>query len=226
MDQYLFFSCSAAANPTLVAATTLMLLSSEPKRLMAGYLLGAYTMSITIGLVIVFALPNSGVVDTTKQTISPGIDIALGLVLLVVAFVLATGRDQPVAERRRERKARKPDKGPPRWQRALDGGSPRVTFAVGALLTLPGVSYLAALTQINKIGSDIAETVLLVLLTNLIMLAIIEIPLLGYVLRPDATPRAVERAKAWIGRHTRKAAVVGASVIGVVLVGKGLVQLG
>lgn len=226
MDQYLFFSCSAAANPTLVAATTLMLLSGRPKRLMAGYLLGAYTMSITIGLVIVFALPNSGVVDTTKQTISPGIDIALGLVLLVVAFVLATDRDQPVAERRRERKARKPDKGPPRWQRALDGGSPRVTFAVGALLTLPGVSYLAALTQINKIGSDTAETVLLVLLTNLIMLAIIEIPLIGYVLRPDATPRAVERAKAWIGRHTRKAVVVGASVIGVVLVVKGLAQLG
>lgn len=226
MDQYLFFSCSAAANPTLVAATTLMLLSAQPKRLMAGYLLGAYAMSITIGLVIVFALPDAGIVDTTKQTISPGLDIGLGLVLLLVAFVLATDRDRPVVERRRERKAGKPEKGPPRWQRALDGGSPRVTFAVGALLTLPGVSYLAALTQINKIADGAGSTVLLVLLTNVIMLAIIEIPLIGYALRPDATPRAVERAKAWVARNTRRAVVVGATVVGVVLVGKGIAQLG
>lgn len=225
MGQYLLFSCTAAANPTLIAATTLLPLTDRPKRLMLGYLLGAYMTSITLGLIIVFALQSSSVVSTTKHTIGPGVDIALGTLLLVVAFVLGTSRDQPAAERRRARKAAKPDKGPPRWQRALNGGSPRATFAVGALLTLPGASYLAALGQIGHLDKGTTVTVLLVILTNVIMLALIEIPLVGYALRPDATPQAVERAKAWVGRHARKAAVIGATVIGVMLVVKGILQL-
>ena len=37
-------------NPSLLAAVTVMLLLPNPKRLMVGYLLGAYTTSITLGL--------------------------------------------------------------------------------------------------------------------------------------------------------------------------------
>jgi hypothetical protein len=47
------------------------------------------------------------------------------------------------------RKAAKPDKGPPRWQRELSKGSARTTFLVGMLLTLPGASYLAGLDDIH-----------------------------------------------------------------------------
>ena len=36
-------------NPSLLAAVTVMLLLPSPKRLMAGYLLGAYMTSITLG---------------------------------------------------------------------------------------------------------------------------------------------------------------------------------
>jgi hypothetical protein len=35
-------------NPSLLAAVTVMLLLPNPKRLMFGYLLGAYTTSITL----------------------------------------------------------------------------------------------------------------------------------------------------------------------------------
>ena len=37
-------SLVAVANPTLLAATTVMMLLPNPRRLMAGYLLGAYTI--------------------------------------------------------------------------------------------------------------------------------------------------------------------------------------
>ena len=57
LGQVFFFACVAMLNPTLLAAVTLMLLLPNPKRLMLGYLLGAYTTSISLGLVIVFALP-------------------------------------------------------------------------------------------------------------------------------------------------------------------------
>jgi hypothetical protein len=48
-------SLVAIFNPTLLAAVTIMMLIPNPKRLMLGYLLGAYTTSITCGCVIVFA---------------------------------------------------------------------------------------------------------------------------------------------------------------------------
>ena len=79
MSQVLVLSLTAALNPTLLTATTVMLLLPSPKRLLLGYLLGAYMTSITLGLVIVFGLQGSGAVETTKNTLSPAADIALGL---------------------------------------------------------------------------------------------------------------------------------------------------
>src|SRR5450755_3360464 len=73
-------------NPTLLAAVTVMLLLPSPKRLMAGYLLGAYTTSITLGLVIVFTLQGSGSESTSKHAISPAEDIVVGLLAVVIAF--------------------------------------------------------------------------------------------------------------------------------------------
>ena len=64
MSRVILFSLTAAINPTLVAATTVMLLLPSPKRLMLGYLLGAYLTSITIGCVIVLSLGQSGAVTT------------------------------------------------------------------------------------------------------------------------------------------------------------------
>src|SRR5204863_7520632 len=94
----------AACYPTLLAAVTVMLLLPKPKRLLFGYLLGAYTTSITVGLVVVFSLQDSSAVSTSKGTISPAQDIAVGLILLVVALVLGSGRDEPLRKRRKERK--------------------------------------------------------------------------------------------------------------------------
>src|SRR5690242_17491644 len=115
MGPVILLSLTASLNPTLIAATTVMLLLERPTRLMLGYLLGAYITSITLGLVIVFTLSSSSTTNTTKHTISPAVDIALGAIALAIAFVLYTGRHEHLKERRQARKAAKPDKGPPRW---------------------------------------------------------------------------------------------------------------
>lgn len=202
-----------------------MMLLDNPVRLMLGYLLGALMTSITLGIVIVYELKGSGVVSTTKRTLSPAATLTLGVIFLTVAFVLWTGRDRGLAERRRARRAAKPDKGPPRWQRELSKGSPRVTFVVGALLTLPGASYLTGLTRISKLHYSTAGTIAVIVLFNLIMLALLEIPLVSFVVAPEWTPKAVGRAKAWIGRHARRFATTALTVLGALLVIKGVIQL-
>lgn len=222
MGDVILLSLASAFNPTLLTASTLMMLLPNPKRLMLGYLLGAQVTSITLGLVIVFSFEGSGAVSTTKHTLSPVATITLGAILLVVALVIGTGRDQAAAARRRERKG---DKSPPRWQQHLSKGTARTTFVIGALLTLPGASYLAGLTRIDKLNYSTAETVLLVLGFNVVMLALLEVPLLGFAIAPGWTVDAIARAKTAVGHHWRRFAVMGLSVVGGLLVIKGLIEL-
>jgi hypothetical protein len=225
VGQVIVLSLTASLNPTLVAATTVMLLLERPTKLMLGYLCGALMTSITLGLIIVFALPNSSTTNTTKNTISPAVDIGLGAIALAIAFVFHTGRMDRRRQRRAARKAAKPDKAPPRWQRELSKGSPRVTFAIGALLTLPGASYLAGLNSIHKLHYADAVTVLLVIGFNLVMLWLLEVPLAAFLIAPDWTPGAVERARAWVGRHATVFIVRGSATVGVLLIIKGIAGL-
>ena len=225
MGDVFFLAFLAALYPTLLAATTVMLLLPHPKRLLLGYLLGAAMTSVTLGLIIVFTLRHSGLVHATQVALGPGADIALGCLALVIAYVLGTGRDQRLAERRRERKAEKGPQGPPRWQQALGRGSARTTFVVGALLTLPGATYITALYRIADENLADPVTVAVVLAFNVIMLMLLEIPLLAYTIAPDWTPRAVERFKQALRERGRGWAVRGATILGILLVARGIITL-
>jgi hypothetical protein len=225
----LVFAFTAALNPTLLAATTVMLLLPDPRKLMLGYLLGAAMTSITLGLVIVFSLEDSGAVDTAQGTLSPAANFALGLIALVIARVLQKERDQKLRERRERRKEAKgkvnEDKGPPRWQQALSKGTARTTFVVGACLTLPGGSYLAALNRLSAKDLSTTETVLAILAFNAIMLALLEVPLISYWLAPEATPQRVEGFKAWLGRNGRLIGIRIAAVVGLLFIARGVIEL-
>jgi hypothetical protein len=225
-------SLVAVLNPTLLAAVTVMLLLPSPKRLMVGYLLGAYTTSITLGLLIVFSLHGSASESTSKHAISPVEDLVVGVLCLAIAWVLRTGRDQPFQERRQAKKdaklrarqeAGKPTESLP--LRMLGKGDPKVTFVVGALLSFPGVSYLAALDHIHKLNPGTVATVALVVFFCAMQQLFLEVPLVGYLFAPDRTQGAVDRFRAWMGRSGRTAAVIGAGVIGVWLTARGLITL-
>jgi hypothetical protein len=230
LGQIFFLSLLAMFNPTLLAAVTLMLLTERPKRLMLGYLLGAYTTSITVGLAIVFVLHDSGAVSTSKQTIGPVEDLVIGALLLLVAFVLGTDRDARLRERRARRKEAKlakegGEKKEPLPMRLLGRGSPRIAFVVGILLSFPGVSYLAGLSHIDKLEAGVAPTVLLVIGFCLMQQLLLEVPLVGYILRPEAAQGAVDGFRAWLGRNGRRAGIGVATVLGTLLIVRGIAGL-
>jgi hypothetical protein len=231
LAQVLVLSLTAMFNPSLLAALTVMMLLPSPKRLMLGYLLGAYLTSITLGLVIVFSLGSSAS-STAKNTISPTEDIIVGVIVLVVAAVLATGRDAGFQERRRTKReaklkareeAGKPTESLP--LRLLGKGDPKVTFVVGAILSFPGVSYLTALDKIHHLNPGTVYTVLLVVGFCLMQQILLEVPLLGYIFAPESTQDRVTRFKAWMSAKGRTAAVIGAGAIGVVLIARGVITL-
>jgi uncharacterized membrane protein len=217
-------SLTAALNPTLLAATTLMLTLTKPKRLLSGYLVGAMVTSVTCGLILVFTLNDSGASSTAKHTVNPILNVVLGAVILIVAFVVGTGRDT----RRRARAARKreeaKDKRPPRWKRVLSEGSARDTFFVGLLLSFPGASYIAGMDGLAKQNLGTAATVLAVIGFNVVMLLLLELPLIGYATNPDGTAAAVAGFNSWLSRNGARTALIASFVIGILLVARGIIN--
>src|SRR5947208_7374096 len=67
MSDVFVFALTAALNPTLLGATTVMLLLPRPKRLLLGYLAGALLTSLTLGCVIVFALDGSKTITQPRS---------------------------------------------------------------------------------------------------------------------------------------------------------------
>ncbi len=226
-------SLVAIFNPTLLAAVTIMMLMPNPKRLMLGYLLGAYTTSIASGCVIVTVLGgSSSETSSAKHTISPALDLVIGLLSLSLAWVLRTERDEPFEKRRRAKKeaklaakraAGKPTESLP--LRMLGKGDPRVTFLVGAILSFPGASFLAAMDRIHKLDAGTVASVLLILYFCLMQQIILEVPLLGYVFAPENTRDRVDRFKAWMSRRGRTVAVIGAAVVGLWLMVTSIIAL-
>jgi Sap, sulfolipid-1-addressing protein len=230
LGEIFLLSLLAMFNPTLLAAVTLMLLLPNPKRLMLGYLLGAYTASISLGLVIVFALPESSATSTSKNTLSPVEDVVVGLLLLVAAAVLATDRDRPLRERQARRKSEKragneAEEKEALPMRLLGRGSPRVAFVVGLLLSFPGVSYLTGLNHIHKLDAAALPTALLVIGFCLVQQLLLEVPLAGYFVAPERTADAVKGFRAWLARNGRQAGIIVAAVLGALILIRGIAGL-
>ena len=221
-------SLLAMFNPTLLAAVTIMMLLPEPGKLVTGYLLGAYLTSIGLGMAIVFSFHQSSGVESSKKTLSPLEDLVFGAILVIVAWALLTGRVAQIKESRKRRHAEK--HGPKEEkeshpERLLGRGSMRITFAVGALLSLPGASYFVALDKIAKLGWPSVTTGLAVVIFCLIQQLLLELPLAGFWLAPDWTARAVVRFREWIAKNAARAAGYVALTLGCLLIIRGVAYL-
>jgi Sap, sulfolipid-1-addressing protein len=210
---------TAMLNPTLLAAVTLMMLLPDTKRLMLGYLLGAYLTSIAVGLLVVFELHGTGAVSSARRTLTPAEDLVFGAIAIVVGLVLRSGRAEQRLQRRQESEKES-------WaQRLLGRGSPPVAFAVGAALSLPGASYLVALNRMAHLDTGVAATVLLVVAFCVIEMLLLELPLVGYAFSPERTQATVSRFRDWMARKGRQTAAAGAIGIGLLLLLRGVLEL-
>jgi hypothetical protein len=231
MEHIFVLSLVSAANASLLAAVTIMLFLPNPKRLLLGYLGGALLTSLTIGFLIVFVVHNSSATSSGESAISPAIDLALGGLLVIVAYVLRAGHDERLKARRARKKLEKSggaepgEKGPSKVEQLLGRGSARITFALGVVLTLPGVAYLAALRDVQDRGYSTGGKIAVIVAYNLILLILLEIPLVGFYVAPERTVVEVQRFRGWLTRNGRAMATVVAAVLGLFLIVRGIVEL-
>ena len=214
----------AAVSPTILAVVIVVLHRPQPRRLLAAYLVGGLLTSIAVGIAIVTSLSELDVVSGSSPAADPIVNLTIGFLSLLVAYVLASDRGASLGERRREKKAAKPQRDP--WsERVLNRGTAPIAFAVGVVLNLPGAFYLVALKDIAQGQDGLGNQVVAIVIFNLIMFVLAEVPLLGYSFAPEATQARVEQLNEWMSRNARQIVIVVATTIGLYLVARGIVGI-
>jgi len=217
-------AAGAAVSPAILAVVIVVLHRPQPRRLLAAYLVGGLLTSIAVGIAIVTSLSELEVVSGSSPATDPIVNFTIGFLSLLVAYVLASDRGAGLSERRREKQAAKPRRDP--WsERVLSRGSAPIAFAVGVALNLPGAFYLVALKDIAQGEDGLGNQVAAIVVFNLIMFVLAEVPLLGYSFAPEATQTRVEQLNEWMARNARQIVIVVATVLGLYLVGRGIVGI-
>jgi len=158
--------------------------------------------------------------------ISPIVEIVIGSILLLLALVFFSGRDQRYNARRERKHEAKDKKGPSKAMQVLQRGTPRTTFVVGAVVIgIPGVSYLTGMDLLSRRHVSTLAAVLVVLAWNVIMLLLLEVPIVAYAFAPQGTAQKVESFKTWLTRDESRIAYWCALVPGAALLAIGVVRL-
>src|SRR5215831_9162267 len=227
--EFFVLALTAALNPKLLAIDLLLIENRRPRAMFLCVLIGGLTVGITIGLLDVLVFHLDAI--QSQKTVSAGVDLALGLLLLAVGALVATGRLH--GRRKAPVPAGNGQPGKPQKEKkdswaARVLAEPRLGLAmlVGALCGIPGAAYLSGLRILITSKASTANQVIGVILFVLIEFLLIIIPLVFLGLRPEATKTAVKNGQAWLRGHARKIMVYTALALGAYLTVSALVRLG
>jgi Sap, sulfolipid-1-addressing protein len=219
----------SALNPKLLALDLLLVENRRPRAMFSCLLLGGMTVALTIGLLDVLVFHADAIKH--QGTVSAGTDLALGLLLLAAGALLATGRlhgrrKAPVpAGAGPPEKPEKPEKKDGWAQRMLSLPRLGLAMLVGALIGIPGASYLAALHNLVTGKSSTATQVIAVVIFVIIDFLLILIPFAFLELRPEATKARLKHLQDWLLGHALQLITAIALLLGAYLAVSGLVRL-
>jgi hypothetical protein len=226
--EFFVLAFTAALNPKLLAIDLLLIENRRPRVMFLCVLIGGLTVGITIGLLDVLVFHLDAI--KSQKTVSAGVDLALGLLLLAVGALLATGRLH--GRRKAPVPAGNGQPGEPQKEKkdswaARVLAEPRLGLAmlIGALCGIPGASYLTGLHILITSKASTANQVIGVVLFVLIEFLLIIIPFVFLELRPEATKAALSRSQDWLLGHARQLMAYTALILGAYLAVSGLVRL-
>jgi hypothetical protein len=229
--EFFALAFSAALNPKLLAIDLLLIENRRPRAMFLCLLLGGITVGLTIGWLDVLTV-HADALKAQGQA-SAGVDLGLGLFLLVVGGLLVSGRLHGRQRTPVPVGAGAPGPGSRPEKRENDGwarrvlGEPRLGLAmlVGAVLGLPGASYLTALHHLIAGHYSTATQVIAVAIFVVIEFLLIIIPFAFLELRPEATKATLKRAQDWLGGHALQLMAAIALLLGAYLTVSGLIRL-
>lgn len=226
--EFFALAFAAAANPKLLAIDLLLIENRRPRAMFAAILAGGLSLAITVGLVDVLAVHAHAI--NSQKKISAGLDLAIGLILLIFAGLVLAGLIPP--RRRASRsgsdeteRGEKKEKGDNWAKRTLREPRLLVALGIGALVGLPGAEYLAALHNLVAGHYSTATQVVAVLVFAIIEFLLIIVPWLFLELWPEGTASFLRRCQSWLAGHARQLVVAICILLGAYLTISASVQL-
>jgi ABC-type Fe3+-siderophore transport system permease subunit len=224
--EFFVLAFTAAFNPKLLAVDLVLIENSRPRAMFLSIIAGGMSVGAAIGLVDVLVVRADMI--NSQKSVSAGVDLAIGLILLVLGGLLITRLIPPkhrTAAAPADAKPQKESKGENWAQRTLREPRLLLACAIGAVIGLPGASYLAALHNLIAGKYSTAIQVVAVLVFVVIEFLLILIPWLFLELWPAATTAFLRRSQAWLAGHVRQLAAWICGLLGVYLVISASVRL-
>lgn len=212
----LVMAFAVSFEPFRIGMTVLMLNRPRPALQLLAFLLGGFAMATTVGLVVLFVFRRR-LLGYTYFTL-PKVQILIGFLALSAAVVVALDVPRRLGCSRPARLARPA-------QRLLSGHSLSVAGIAGLGIALPSVDYLATLAVILASGAAALTQVAVLLMFNVVAFALVEIPLLAYLLAPSATAMSMTALHNWIQSRRRLEVALLLAAVGCVFLAVGMAGL-
>ena len=213
----------SALNPKLFAIDLLLIENARPRLMFTCFLLGGMGVALAIGLLDVFVLKTDAV--QTQGSASAGLDLVLGVPLIAVGVLVATGRLHGRRKAAAPAGAGQPPKKDGWAQRVLR--EPRFGLAVliGAVAGTPGATYITALHDLVTGTSSTATQAVAVVVFVLIEFCLVIIPFAFLQFRPENTKARLLHTQNWLMSHARQLMAAVAIFVGAYMAISGLVRL-
>ena len=206
----LVMALAVSLEPFRIGMSVLMLNRPRPLLQLATFLGGGFLMGLSVGVVVLFAVESR--LPKSAHFTLPKVQIAIGALALLAAAYLAVTRGRP--------------RTPPVWLiRLLQGQSLWVAGAAGLGIALPSLDYLAALAVIAAGADSPATRLSALVMFNVVAFALVEIPLLAYLVAPARTHAAMTTLHHWIRARRRHEIAALLAAVGTVLLSVGLLAL-
>lgn len=214
----LVMGIAVSLEPIRIGLTVLMLSRPRPMLQLFAFLCGGFTMGVGGGLAIIFALRATPLAESGFTV--HHVQIGIGILALVIAIGLAANISRPKFLRRSRTETMVPAEGGAadpetlpgkafagvsnRARSVMQSSSPWIAGISGLGIALPSVDYLAAMAVIIASGEPPALQVAALVSFNVVAFALIEIPLLSYLIAPDRTLATMTSLNVWIRSRSRR----------------------
>ena len=206
----LVMAIAVSMEPFRIGMTVLMLNRPRPTLQLLAFLSGGFAMAATVGLVVIFAF-RPGLLGSAHFTL-PKVQIVIGASAVLMAAVVATG---VMPAPKFPAQARGLARGPSLW----------VAGAAGLGIALPSIDYLAVLAVIVASGAAPSTQVGALLVFNVVAFALVELPLVAYLLAPDRTRVLMSALNDWIRSRRRRGVAAVLAAVGCALLVAGIAGL-
>jgi Sap, sulfolipid-1-addressing protein len=212
----LVMAVAISLEPYRIGMTVLMLNRPQPMLQLLAFLFGGFVMGTSVGVAVLFVLRP--VVSSSTHFTLPNVQIVIGALALLAAAVLAA----TIQSRRDDAGSGRLAKGA---RRLMNGRSLWVAGVAGLGIALPSVDYLSALAVIMASGAAAATQVGALLSFNVVAFALVEVPLLAYVVAPDKTRALTAALHDWIRARRRLEVAALLAAVGCLLLAVGIAGL-